>query len=247
MKAKGKYSEYRETEVTQVGDILKILRDHPSLQFFRGQSDARWTLVPKISRLYKKGKIPDTWPRLESFILSDFRKYAVINIDREPKNKFEWMVRGQHHGLPTRLLDWSTNPLKAAYFAVNEYSKGRDGALFAFSPDAVVPRFEDDEDIDIFKHLMPIFPNMIDNRIVAQEACFTVFPHAQDYRPFRPLEDITSYDGSYHLMLKMIIPRDWKDTFLHDLNLLGVNSRTLFPDLEGLTEFISWDHERRRI
>lgn len=240
--AEVKYSKYQEMKIGRLADVLQILDEYPGLEFFRGQSDVKWRLLPKLSRLFKKGKIPDTWPRLESFILGDFKKYAVINIDKEPKNKFEWMVLGQHYGLPTRLLDWTTNPLKALYFAVDEYSDKRDGALFAFSPTSSIPMLEDDENVDQFTHMMPIFPNMIDSRIVAQEACFTIFPHAPDFKQFQPLEDTEIYDRDYFLMLKIMIPRDRKLTILGELDVLGVNRRTLFPDLSGLSDFISWKY-----
>jgi hypothetical protein len=240
-------SEYKEIEVSRVADILDVIDKYPSLMFFRGQSDARWQLVPKISRLYKKGKIPDTWPRLESFILDEFQKYAAINIKREPKNKFEWMVIGQHYGLPTRLLDWTTNPLKAAYFAVAEYSTKRDGALFAFSPTMTIPKVSSEDDFDKNNYLIPVFPDIIDPRIAAQEGCFTLFPFAPDHELFRPLEDTSNYDGSYYMMLKIIIPRDKKRTIRYDLDRLGINSRILFPDLSGLSDFIIWNFKEGRI
>ncbi|SYZ71855.1 FRG domain protein [Candidatus Zixiibacteriota bacterium] len=239
MTSKAKFPKLKEIRISKLVEIFKIIEKYPSLKLFRGQSDASWKLIPRISRLYEAEKVPDTWPRLESFILDEFKQYAVININKEPRSKFEWMSIGQHYGLPTRLLDWTTNPLKASYFAIAEnYEK--DGALFALSPSAWIPKFEADDDIDMIKHLIPVFPDMIDSRIVAQEGCFTIFPHAPDKKPYRPLEDTTAYNASYLMMLKIVIPRDKKRTFRHDLNKLGVNSRTLFPDLSGLSDFIAW-------
>jgi len=135
--------------------------------------------------------------------------------------------------------------LKAAYFAVTDYPAKSDGALFALSPTELIPKFEPDEDIDQFQSLMPIYPDMIDPRIVAQEGCFTIFPHAPDRKLFKPLEHSSEHEGSYYKLIKMIVPRDWKQTIRLELNKLGINSRTLFPDLSGLSDFIAWKSVER--
>ena len=233
-------TQFKEIHVSNVIEILTILRQYPGLSIFRGQSNVKWPLIPKIARLFGHSNVLDTWERLEGFILDDFRKFSVPHIKREPKNHFEWLVTGQHYGLPTRLLDWTTNPLKATFFAAWENVGKMDGALFALSPTSLIPMLGDDENID-FSHMMPVFPNMIDTRIVAQESCFTVFPLPADKKGFKPLEDVSSYQGDYFLLLKMIIPCNKKADLLRDLNFLGVNRRTLFPDLTGLSEQISWD------
>ena len=231
---------YKEIEITKIIDLMNVLSQYPSLEFFRGQSNAEWTLTPKISRLFlERDEVPDTWERIESFIMSDFKQYAIPHIKRDPKNDFEWLVLGQHYGLPTRLLDWSSNPLKAAFFAVCDDIENEDGALFAFTPMSLIPMLQDYEDID-YSHVISIFPNMIDTRIVVQESCFTAFPIPQEREKFIPLEDANIHNGVYYLLLKIVIPRDKKTLLLRELNFLAVNHRTLFPDLSGLSDHINW-------
>ena len=95
-------------------------------------------------------------------------------------------------------------------------------------------KFNDADDV------IPFFPNMIDKRMVAQEGCFILFPIPKEKANFVPLEDDRFYEGDYHRLLKIYIPKSAKMEMLRDLSILGINHRTLFPDLEGLTTYISW-------
>lgn len=230
--------KFREVKVSSVIQILEELQKLPDLKFFRGQFDSNWSLIPRIGRLFAKSHIKDTWQRIESFVLGEFRQYAVPYINREPKNDFEWLVLGQHYGLPTRLLDWATNPLKAAFWAVNDSEKHCDGALFCYSPTELILDLDDSETISDFPHVMPIYPKMIDSRVIAQESCFIIFPFPEEFKLFEPLENELIHGDSYYHLLKMIIPHRFKYTILHDIERLGVSSKSLFPDLSGLSEFI---------
>lgn len=240
-----KLKKYTEIKVKSVIQILRELQKVPSSEMFRGQSDSRWPLIPKLGRLFSKSKIPDTWERIESIMLTEFQQYAIPHINREPRNKFEWLVLGQHYGLPTRLLDWTTNPLKATFWAVNDSEKKCDGALFCFCPQMLISDLDESESIDDIDYIMPIYPKMIDSRIIAQEACLIPFPFPKAFKPFAPLENESIHGDSYHHLVKMIIPHEFKATILYDIHKLGANSKALFPDLSGLAEFIETKWKRR--
>ncbi|MFX1383912.1 MAG: FRG domain-containing protein, partial [Promethearchaeota archaeon] len=91
---------------------------------FRGVSDCNYKLETSLMRMggnYKK---------LEPHLLRNFKKYAgkdIAKYSRQEVARFNsiwhWMVVGQHHGLPTRLLDWTYSPLIALYFAVNDIER----------------------------------------------------------------------------------------------------------------------------
>jgi hypothetical protein len=107
----------------------------PTGLWFRGQSNCRHRLEPGalrettpitdgLGQPIKEGQIVRasgwavTGPNSER-MLTEFKRQARPFVERMPSNEFEWMFLAQHHGLPTRLLDWSTNALVALYFAVS--------------------------------------------------------------------------------------------------------------------------------
>lgn len=101
----------------------KIQR-HRSTFAYRGVSDETWPLKNGLSRL------GSPYPMMEQNLIKQFKKYAqgqVVERDTE----WHWLSIAQHHGLPTRLLDWTYSPLIALHFAteeLNEYHK--DGAVW---------------------------------------------------------------------------------------------------------------------
>ena len=86
-------------------------------------------LIPKIGRRRKGGQQLST--SSEKYVLKLFKQRTIPHLIRGPADEWEWLSLAQHHGLPTRLLDWTRNPLVALYFAVVESHEG-DGAVYAY-------------------------------------------------------------------------------------------------------------------
>ena len=102
-------------ELLDEQEFRSDLKRNRNLFVYRGQPDASFKLTTSLARNCKdKQKI------LEPCMLRNFTKYAVLEEPSIEKSVWSQMIFGQHHGLPTRLLDWSFSPLIALHFSVTE-------------------------------------------------------------------------------------------------------------------------------
>ena len=186
---------------------------------FRGVRDADYKLVPKVGRLrpYKKS--------LEKDILYQFKRYARPLLEHDIKNDWELLATAQHCGLPTRLLDWTSNPLVAAFFATEGQGE-TDGAIYVLNARWLVDTTKQSpfqvRDVMVFQ------PPHITRRIAAQAGHFTIHP-----RPAEPLDRRT--------IDKLIIPKRLRRAFQFMLHGYGIHRGTLFPDLDGQAQVIEWE------
>lgn len=109
---------------------------------FRGVEDESYDLIPKIGRCGTRKKLDGTdlvySPDAEGKCIARFKREARPHLMLEPRSELEWLCIAQHHGLPTRLLDWSASPLVAAFFAVKPTGivrgERKDPAIYALPP-----------------------------------------------------------------------------------------------------------------
>lgn len=157
----------------------------------------------------------------------------------------------QHYGVPTRLLDWTENPLIALYFVVSEdkhYTK--DGALWCLLPTILnkqyspsyaqeLPFFGSDKFIDNYlpgnlaqeqsSNLEPMaaMAQRESRRLFAQQGVFTI-----THRNIVAIEAL----GDQSHVWRLIVPKNAKKPLLDELSLLGVNKLTLFPELPSVAD-----------
>lgn len=215
-----------ETISAFVGQIEKAGQSF----FYRGQSQD-WPLIPSIGRVGKGGH--DELLIFEEFILTEFRRLASPYIEKPPTNLNEWVLHAQHHGLPTRLLDWTENPLKALYFAVEDKGNTNDGVVWSWDSFEI----KWNEEFPNLKTKIPYFhrPAHLNKRIVAQESMFLVFPLAPMQIDISPLDLFNLRDGRVE---KFVIPGSRKTSIRNRLRDLGINALSIYPSIESVTASI---------
>jgi hypothetical protein len=202
---------------------------------FRGVSKTSHGLVPKVGREETRAIKESQGQRIrvpfretdERALFRMFMQQARPHLTYVPQSELEWLAVAQHHGTPTRLLDWSESLLVAAWFAVERGGVGDgDSAIWVARG---IPSIPLDHPGDAFSvaEVCCYRPPHISPRISAQASVFVLCPN-----PTVPITPIFA---------RMIcISKGAQFTIKKRLNACGINRRLLFPDLGGLSDHLTW-------
>jgi len=198
---------------------------------FRGQAHKR-DLVPSIAR---KDRTKDSTSH-EREMLEQLKLLGASFSELSQPTALDFLVVAQHFGMRTRLLDWTSNPLAALWFACADPTAG-DAYVYALVSDDLQER--DVYSTDPFETaLTRVFqPRLNNQRIVAQHGWFTLHRYSRKSKKFVPID--TNPDTAKHLT-EILVPATAKSAMLDALDKFGVNGRTLFPDLQGLCAYLNW-------
>jgi hypothetical protein len=210
---------------------------------FRGQRQDR-PLLPKLARAIWNGDVLET----EQLILNEFRRTSPKFRSHFADDDWDRMALAQHHGLPTRLLDWTYSAIAALWFAVKDgpAKEGEievDGELWMMKAalEDYINFPTKPEDTPFKGTYTRIFrPQHIADRIRAQSGLFTVHAEINTQagpKRFIPLENSSRFSEK---LVKFPIPADKFTTLRKQLDFCGVNNATMFPDLDGLCRHLEW-------
>lgn len=230
--------------------ISNVIRDMKSDNlFFRGHGDESWKLKPNISRY--KYKHPQDRGTFENIVFFDYKTKSGHLLD-ENCSAWDIAFSMQHHGLPTRLLDWSENFSVALYFALKGAKKTKsDCCVWVLNPfklngevlgNEVLIHTEDLElsynqyfidgkersEYGYENKIVALSPLRHNPRLFSQHAGFTLHFN---------LDFELKSDSGY--LKKIVIPKHLHDDAWGFLKLAGVSEYSLFPDLDGLARDIN--------
>jgi hypothetical protein len=233
---------------------------------FRGQSDAEWPLYSSLSRYLKAyGIHRRAWADQEDRIGRIFRRKAHLFLDHVPgeTDAFQWLALMQHHGAPTRLLDFTWSPFVAAFFALERATQ--DAAVWAvfvptmwraahavkfpgnqnpITPDQLGLRTAGAYEEFYLRNDVPFVssgePLVMNKRLIAQSGTFVV-PGVLD----QPVETIlATYPEPEKTVVKFVLAtRAIRDDAMRAFYNMNLTNATLFPDLDGLARSLAYELE----
>jgi hypothetical protein len=206
---------------------LESMRD--SGWIFRGVSSPKHYLVPSIGRevVYGPYKLAQ-----EQRLFEEFKNRAIALVSDPRFDDWDWLAYAQHIGVPTRLLDWSVNPLVALYFAL-ESDADTDRVVYAVQYSKYIHEV-DHRNTSPFANTKEgrFTAPLAFDRIRAQRGIFTIHPHPT--KVFHP-------EGLRSFFVKQSLVKDFRKRLFK----YGIDHWHVYPDAHGLGLQLAWQFKNK--
>ena len=250
------------TTLKEFGDALEVLLALPSeSRWYRGIGDVSYELKPT---LFRHPDIAILKPlELEQRLIVRFRQRSIPYLSQRIDDDWELLFLMQHHGVPTRFLDWTENPYIALYFALSSCKKDPAtgtypdccvwsldpiawnravldhitflGGVLVTSDDQISGHKPGIKDTVFSKKPVAMHGSYNSPRIVAQRGTFTVF--GSDILPMETVKANTP-PITDDVLSKLEIPGAYVTPMLKSLAAIGYTDSVVYPDLDGLAREI---------
>lgn len=223
----------KEATIDSFQELHAVRRSHWDEHFvYRGEDSTTYTLQPKFGRRLAapyKTTSGSVFPMLihEQAMLAQFKRRAAPFLERHPTDDWDWLAVAQHHGLATRLLDWTENILVAAYFACRR-SQRKDTVIYALDTRKISSALLSESPFLLKKDVI-FHPRHSTSRIAAQSGLFTV--HADPAQPF-----------AGPIAQRLIVSKDFVGELAGILGTYDIKKSRLFPGLDSLAEEVNGDY-----
>ncbi len=212
---------------------------------FRGQR-VDWDLTPKIARLDRRSKNMNL-RKTEELILKEFERGIIPLTEFNPENQWDLIALAQHHGLPTRLLDWTYNALAALWFAVenppenDEDGNKKEGVVWILTAESTDYVNDVNKQNPFTIRSTKVFRSkVVTRRISAQSGIFSIHFMKEKNKIFK-FESTKKFRDKFTKLT--IEPKNF-NSIRKELNILGINTFSIYPDLDGFCKHISWRYSK---
>lgn len=257
-----KKENYREIPINNWITFKNYISDLNGRWAYRGQKCASWGLETSLERHFRKIN-SSFW---EMQLIERFQQRASHYIDNsnKPEDIVEWLALMQHHGAPTRLLDWTFSPYVAAYFALENCDE--ECAVWAVDYNwmqwetvaKIVKSGVTNHEVagghitDIWfsklnfydliynnneKLVIPLVPRRLNERQIIQQGLFLFGSNRE--QTFEGNVEAYEDDNMSQRMYKFVLSKKLRKEALRELGLMNISRATLFPGLDGFAQSLA--------
>lgn len=234
---------FESIEVNALHEYIDRIQDlFENTVLYRGQA-TKLNLIPAIARNKPSHNIAE----IENKRIKQLQLLGASHSEIASPSMIDLLVAAQHHGMKTRLLDWSSSALVALWFACSDRTKG-DTYVYSLNLDPVsfsVASQNDDVSLGALfdrqneiepRETFVLQPKSTNKRVQAQNGWFTYHRYSKGSNSFVSLEHNPKFGKN---LKEYRFPSERRARILHELARLGISQMTLFPDLDGLCQHIN--------